>query len=39
MAYEIAERLEILGRKDLPKLMSDSVNPSERKRNKKHKVF
>ena len=39
MAYEIVERLEKLGRKDLLKLMSDSVNPSERERNKKHEVF
>ena len=39
MAYEIVERLEKLGRKDLLKLMSYSVNPSERERNKKHEVF
>ena len=39
MAYEIIDRLEMLGRKDLLKLMSDSVNPSERQRNKKHEVF
>jgi len=39
MAYEIVERLEKLGRKDLLKLMSDSVNPSESQRNKKHEVF
>ena len=39
MTYEIVERLEKHGRKDLLKLMSDSVNPSESQRTKKHEVF
>jgi len=39
MAYEIVDRLETSGRSDLLQLMSDSVPPSERQRNKKHEVF
>ena len=32
-------RLEKSGRTDLLRIMADSVNPSERQRNKKHEVF
>lgn len=39
MAYEIVKRLKRGGRKDLLKIMHDSVNPNEVKKNKKHNVF
>lgn len=39
MAYEIVKRLKRGGRKDLLKIMHDSVNPNEVKKNKKHSVF
>jgi hypothetical protein len=39
MSYEIVKRLERAERKDLLKVMHDSVSPNEVKKNKIHNVF
>ena len=39
MADEIVKRLKTEGRKDLLKIMHDSVDPNETKKNKQHNVF
>lgn len=39
MAYEIVKRLKRIERKDLLKIMHDSVDPNEAKKNKIHNVF
>jgi REP element-mobilizing transposase RayT len=39
LAYEVVKRLEETGREDILQILASHVTPSEKKRNKKHRVF